>query len=441
MKYNITLLAFLMGSSLSAMEFQSIGHQSMSMGGTGVASASDSMAGYYNPALLISNKNNGALALGVGVGIRENNIGEHIDKLSDIDFEESLDNIADNINKAVPINRTTLQGHNREQDRNNITEAQNILKSIGTKNGLSIMPSIYLSGKVNEFGLGIYGTGELSITAHVDTNRLALSVEDPDNPGHYYNYDPIKDRYSEITEDEYNRNSIEAATKEGGTTYIDGKGLVVTEVPLSYARKYDLDKGELSVGGSIKYMQGITYVQRLNIETESDKATDDLDENEEKSNNVGLDLGLIFKAKDIEKLSIGLVAKNINSPSFDTANGSDITIDPQIRTGLSYQAREDIDLALDLDLTSNETFIPGYDSQQLGIGINYHPVSWFSLRGGLMSNLANSNDGVIYTTGFGIGHEKFSLDIAAQMASKSGTYDGEDIPKYARVNVALTSRW
>jgi len=441
MRYNITLLAFLIGSSLSAMEFQSLGHQSVSMGGTGVASATGSTAGYYNPALLTDTKKNGALALGVGAGVRENNLGEQIDKLSEIEFEETLDNIANNINSAVPINLSTLQGHNSKEDRDNILEAQNILKSIGTKNGISVMPSVYFSGRVENFGLGIYGTGEVSVTAHVDTNRLDLSVEDPDNPGTYYRYDPIKDQYSQISEDEYDAHSVEVATKEGGTTYIDGKGLILVEVPISYARKYDLEAGELSVGGSLKYMQGVTYVQRLNIETESDDATDDLDENEKESSNVGVDLGLLFKPKKLEKLSIGLVAKNINSPSFDTANGDDITVDPQIRTGLLYEATEQVDLALDLDLTKNETFIPGYDSQQLGFGVNYHPVSWFSLRGGLMSNLADSNEGVVYTTGFGIGHEKFSLDVAAQLASKTGTYGGEEIPKYTRVNVALTSRW
>jgi hypothetical protein len=441
MRHNLTLLIFLVGSSLSAMEFQSIGHKGMSMGGTGVAFASGSTAGYYNPALLTDTRKCGALALGVGIGVREDNLGEQIDKLSDIKFEETLDNIADNINRAVPINLSTYQGHNIKEDRDNIIEAQNLLKSIGTQNGISVMPSVYFSGRIENFGLGVYGTSEISVTAHVDTNRLDLSIEDPDNPGVYYRYDPIKDQYSRISEEEYNRHSIEVATKEGGTTYIDGKGLILIEIPISYARKYDLNAGELSVGGSLKYMQGTTYTQRLDIETKSDDTTDELDKNKKDSSNVGVDLGLLFKPKKLEKLSIGLVAKNINSPSFDTSNGNDITVDPQIRTGVSYQATEHVDLALDLDLTKNETFIPGYDSQQLGFGVNYHPVSWFSLRGGLMSNLADSNEGVVYTTGFGIGHEKFSLDVAAQLASKTGTYGGEDIPKYARVNVALTSRW
>jgi len=439
-RYSLFLL-LLSSSSLFAMEFQSIGYQSMSMGGTGVAVASGAMAGYYNPALLSNPQPQGSLALGIGAGVRENNLGEQIDQLTKIGFEESLDNIAQNAQTATPINATTLQGHNQAIDRENITQGQTLLRSIGTQNGISVMPSVYLSGKMETIGFGIYGTGEISVTAHVDTERLELSLQDPDHPNIYYHYDPLSDQYQLISEEEYNQNSVKAAIQEGGTTYIDGKGLVLVEVPISYAQAYDTDQGSLSIGGSIKYMQGTTYVQRLDIETKSSDATDAVDENERKSNNVGLDLGLLFQPNTLEDLSIGLVAKNINAPSFDTANGEDITIDPQVRTGVLYQASEAVDLAVDLDLTSNETFIPGYDSQQLGMGVNYHPYQWFSLRAGVISNLADSSEGVIYTTGFGLGHERLSVDLAAQISSKSGNYDGEDIPRYARFNVALTSRW
>lgn len=135
------------------------------------------------------------------------------------------------------------------------------------------------------------------------------------------------------------------------------------------------------------------------------------------------------------------MAKNLNSPSFDTADGANIKADLQLRTGLQYRVNDSLDIAGDLDLTSNKTLIPGYDSQMLGGGLNYHPLSWFAFRGGLMQNLANSDDGVVYTAGLVLGPKAFQLDMSAQMASKSGSYDGNDIPKYAKVNVALVSKW
>jgi len=216
--------------------------------------------------------------------------------------------------------------------------------------------------------------------------------------------------------------------------------LVLLEVPVSYAKAFNLDQGELSVGGSLKFMKGSTVVKRMDIDSEED-TNENLDDYKKDSSNVGLDLGLLFKPSEVKNLSIGLVARNINSPKFDTLDGGSLKAEMQLRTGLLYDYSEQVELAMDLDLMSNETFIPGYESQQLGMGVNYKPASWVSLRAGLMQNLANSNEGLIYSAGFGIGVQQLSLDVAAQMASKSGSYNGEDIPKFAKLNVSLISRW
>ena len=438
MKKTISIITALTLSSLSAGEFHSLGHYSTSMGGVGVASAKGSMAGYFNPALLTQSKTKVEVALGVGVALRENNIGEQLDTLQNLELTDTLDRIANGISTAVPINQTTLQGANRTEDKKNIEEATDILKSLGSKNGLAIMPTAYLSTQVNEYAIGVYSTGDISATAVVDSNRLDLSVKGDD--GKYYNYNPNNDQYSEITQAEYEANSLEAAIGENGTTHVNIKGLVLLEVPVSYAKAFELDQGELSVGGSLKFMKGSTFVKRIDIDSE-ENTDENLDDNKKDSSNVGLDLGVLFKPSKVENLSIGLVARNINSPKFDTTDGGSLKADMQLRTGLLYNYSDNVELAMDLDLTSNETFIPGYDSQQLGMGVNYKPASWVSLRAGLMQNLANSNEGLIYSAGFGIGVDALSLDVAAQMASKSGNYDGEDIPKFAKVNVALVSRW
>jgi len=427
MKKTISIITALTLSSLSAGEFHSLGHYSTSMGGVGVASAKGSMAGYFNPALLTQNKTKVEVALGVGAAVRENNIGEQLDTLEKLELTDTLDRIANNIG-----------GTNTQADRDNIKEAKKVLESIGSNNGLAIMPTAYLSTQVNEYAIGVYGTGDVSATAVVDSNRLDLSVKGDD--GKYYNYNPNNDQYSEITQEAYEASSLEAAIGENGTTHVNIKGLVLLEVPVSYAKAFDLDQGELSVGGSLKFMKGSTFVKRINIDSK-EKTDENLDDNKKDSSNVGLDLGVLFKPSKVENLSIGLVARNINSPKFDTIDGGSLKADMQLRTGLLYDYSDQVELAMDLDLTSNETFIPGYDSQQLGMGVNYKPTSWVSLRAGLMQNLANSNEGIIYSAGFGIGVDALSLDVAAQMASKSGNYDGEDIPKFAKVNVALVSRW
>jgi hypothetical protein len=431
MKKHLSLVAILGLSALNAGEFHALGGNSMSMGGAGVASASGSLAGYYNPALL-TQKKGVEVSIGVGLGIRESNIGEQINTLSDMNLNDVVDRIANNAQDGTP-----KSGQNNPADTKNIVKAQEILSDIGDKNGISIMPTAHLGVQYDNMAIGLYLTSDIVVSANIDKSHLALAVEED---GDYFLYDASKDEYSTIDEDIYRQTSLEYALDNKLTT-INVTGLALTEVPVSYAHAFEMPMGELSLGGSLKLMHGTTYIQTLDIDDEDATDEDSLKENQEDSDNIGLDLGLLFNPTDVPKLTVGLVAKNINAPAFDTANGGEIKADLQVRTGVQYRLSDTVEFAGDLDLTSNKTLINGYDSQMFGGGINYHPVSWFALRGGLMQNLANSNEGLVYTAGMAIGLPKFQLDVSAQMASNTGEYDGESIPKYAKVNIALVSKW
>jgi len=427
MKQHLSIIAILSLSLLNAGEFESLGGKSISMGGAGVASASGSLAGYYNPALLTQTKGV-EVSIGVGLGVRENNIGKQINSLSDMGLNDIIDRVANN----APIPKT-----NSSEDRKNIIDAQNILRTIGDENGISLMPTAHLGVQYDNMAIGLYVTSDIALSAKIDKNHLGLSVKDN---GNYYNYDPNNDTYNIIDQDSYERSSLEYAL-DNNLTNIKAKGLLLAEVPISYARAFEVPMGELSVGGSLKLMHGTTYTQTLAIDDKDADDEDSLKENQQDSDNIGVDLGVLFKPTAVPKLSVGLVAKNINAPAFDTADGGEIKADLQLRTGAQYKISDTLEVAGDLDLTSNKTLIKGYESQILGAGVNYNPFLGFALRGGAMQNLANSNEGLVYTAGLTLGFEKFNLDISAQMSSKTGQYDGDDIPKFAKVNVALVSKW
>jgi len=427
MKQHLSLMAILSLSLLNASGFQPLGGNSMSMGGAGVASATGSLAGYYNPALLTETKGV-EVSLGLGIGVRENNIGEQIDSLSNSELTDVIERIADN---------SPHSGTNSASDRESLTNAQNILSSIGDENGISLMPSAYLGIQYDNMAIGLYSTSEIVISANIDSTHLASIVEDD---GTYYNYNASNDTYGTSDVDEYNQHSLEYALDNNLTT-LNATGLVLSEVPISYARALDVPLGKLSIGGSLKLMHGTTYTQTLSVDSDDSTDEDTLKANQRDSDNIGVDLGVLFKPNKYPALTVGLVAKNLNAPSFETSNGKDIKADMQVRSGVQYRLRDDLELAADLDLTTNKTLINGYESQMFGGGINYHPVSWFALRGGAMQNLANSNEGIVYTAGLAFGLQQFQLDISAQMSSKTGTYDGDEIPKYAKVNVALVSKW
>lgn len=425
MKKYLSTVAILSLTTLSAGDFHALGGQSIAMGGAGVASARGSLAGYYNPALLATTKGVD-VSLGLGVGVRDNNLGEQIDSLSNSNLTDVVDRIANN----APL------GQNTQEDRDAIVEAQNTLKSIADENGIDIMPTAHLAVQYDNFSVGVYLSSDITASLNVDKERTGFSFE---NEGNYYGYNATTDTYSIVTQDEYEASSLEYALDNNLST-VSAKGLVLTEVPVSYAKAFSLDQGELSVGGSLKFMNGTTYTQTLAVDSKNTNS-DTLKENKKESSTVGLDVGLLFKPAQLTNLQIGLVAKNLNSPKFDTADGNSIKVEPQLRTGVLYKVNEDLDMASDLDLIANKTLINGFDTQMFGGGLDYHPVSWFALRGGLMQNLANSNDGLVYTAGLALGFQKFQLDISGQMSSKKGTYDNNDIPKYSRVNVALVSKW
>jgi len=86
--------------------------------------------------------------------------------------------------------------------------------------------------------------------------------------------------------------------------------------------------------------------------------------------------------------------------------------------------------------------MPDVDAQYLGGGLNFHPFTWLSLRGGAMQNMDSSDDaGLIYTAGFGLGIKWIQIDLSAQIATNEITVNGEDYPQYAKVNIAIVSKW
>lgn len=194
------------------------------------------------------------------------------------------------------------------------------------------------------------------------------------------------------------------------------------------------------VGGAVKYMQAVTYIQNMKIDNSGTQSNSTkLDKT---SSSVGVDLGLAYQPYFSKDLTLGLVAKDLNTPEFKFVDGTKVKLDPMVRAGFAYNIFESLEIAADIDLTKNKTLVSGADSQMVGGGLNYHPASWFSLRGGAMQNLdSKDNAGLIYTAGLGFGLKWLQLDLSGQYASKTTTVDGTSYPEYAKINLALISRW
>jgi hypothetical protein len=423
-----------------AVEFQPIGFESASMGGAGVASARGSYAPYYNPALLAEHKHGAQISLSAGVGMREVNVAEHIDRLADIDIDETIDLVE----TSTPIVSDSKVYANLDTSaRNNITTIKNELRALSGRNGLQIMPSVSLGIQAGNFGFGAYGVSEATAYAVIDPNRLDIIIQ-KNIPAFgetdYVEYDETTDEFTISSLSDYQASSLEYALEN--VTYLKLTGLAYLEIPIAYGHQFTTAWGKLNCGASFKIMPGYTYDATIKIDTESGDVDSELEDVEERDTSWGIDLGLLFKPTKLPKLSLGLVGKNLNTPEFDTATGDTLKVKPQGRAGLAYDFWGDrLTVAIDGDLTKNETFIPDYDSQFIGGGINFHPFSWLSLRCGAMQNIQESDDGTIYTAGLGFGLKWFQLDVTGQASDKKGEYEDEEIPRYARVQVALVSKW
>lgn len=421
----ISLLIFAVNPCFS-LEFQPLGFEPLSMGGAGVASAKGSYAPYYNPALLAEKKHATQVSLSVGVGIREVNLAEHIDTLAESDIGGTIDKLT-----GGNIDVTVLE---------DIKLIKSTLRSISQNNGLQLMPTFNLSVQAKSYGFGIFGLSEVTAHAVIDPQRLDFIVKIP-TTAIYYKYDENTNTPIPSNLPEYESNSLDYALKND-LTYLKLTGVAYTEIFFSHARTVSLPSGDLNLGGTLKVMPGYAYDGKVDIDTESDKVDNKFKDWENKTTSWGVDAGMLYKPKRFEKLALGLVLKNVNTPSFKTKDGNKLKIRPQVRSGISYDCWNDrITLAADIDITNNKTFIQGYESQFIGAGAGFHPYSWLCLRTGIMDNIRESHEGSILTAGVGIGLKWFQLDIAGQMSTKKTEYGREDIPRYAQVQISLLSKW
>lgn len=477
----VVTLFFICTLSAGAYEFQPLGFESIGMGGAGVASARGPMAGYYNPALLTKETYTFEFNLGGGASMRENNLADNIDQLSKLELTDTVERIRDglSLNPSMPFTAIT------DQDRENVVKAKGVLTNLSTGNSFSLMPSVSVGARINHFALGVFATSDVAAEAVVSGSNTELIFKNTQSISGmgsdvtvYYAYNPgvpgdvsqpqqytfsVYDQngaaidptsipgfstpagctYDEtLTPTQYEKASLQYAVTDAKSTNLRLQGIALTEIPISYAGRVKTPVGTLSLGASAKAMQGITYGQTIDVDTDTDELADRFDDDKMTSTAFGVDAGVLFQPYVMKHLTLGVVGKNLNSPQFKTANAAEnFMVDPMYRAGAAYGLFNDhLDLAVDYDLSKNDTAF-GYKAQYLGGGINLHPSSWLSIRAGAMSNMADDTEGIIYTGGFGIGLKWVQFDVSAEASSKTGIYDGNEVPSYAKVNAALISRW
>lgn len=202
------------------------------------------------------------------------------------------------------------------------------------------------------------------------------------------------------------------------------------EIPVGYALEFETVAGDFSIGVTGKYMNlsatnGSFAIQNGTNVSDAFKNMMKFDIGGGDSN-FGLDLGLSYEIADC--FTMGVVGKYLNSPTFNTKNGS-YTIAPQARAGVAL----DLDwfmLGMDVDATANKDLSnENFKTQMIGLGTAFD-FDWFALRGGIATDLQHTND-MIFSLGVGITF----LDIGVQFGKKTSPLNGIQMPDYFALQV------
>jgi hypothetical protein len=187
------------------------------------------------------------------------------------------------------------------------------------------------------------------------------------------------------------------------------RGLEQRQVNFSYA--YAFADKTFSIGMTGRVIQGAAYTGSATVTGGQDVTLSDNFGKAQISTAFGIDVGAIYRPSSW--LRLGIVAKDLNQPEFDAPDGSKFKLNPQVRGGVALNPWSTMTVTADMDITSNQTLVPGIKSQVLSLGMEQTVLSEFlSFRVGTYKNVEDAKSVFTPTAGIGVRIYSFRLDLA-----------------------------
>ena len=479
--------SLLLGFSIpgKASQWNIVGSRQQAMGGAGVADTQDSTANYWNPANLAFQPGWGIHLPVTAGGSIENNALTRLSNLL-VDYDD-LSGGAQNIFTCAPSCGPGDLGGLNPQQVEGIFGLLSDFATFGTNGeAVHVEASFGLAGRFKNFGFSAMSISDGSVFPNTDVTNIRL-VEDAADVTAFLNagcssgcgpaanqdlVDRIDSSSSIITQPQANdlvyllersgadtsdpdieTLAIALVSDESGplsenATGAVARGLSVQEIAFSIALKIPVPFiGKMSGGTqdflrnwvhekfavsvTPKYMLGITF-QKFYPYNDVPSAGDALNfDNSTLSSAFGLDVGVAYRPA--RWLRIGVMARNVNSPSFkvDTrfnGSGEAIQSEAQVRGGIAILPIRNLTLAVDADITDNRLIaLPEARSRLISIGgeyvIPFHRHFDMALRVGTYSNLSDTvNRDWALTGGLGLRFGSFHIDL-----SGAGSFVSEEV--------------
>lgn len=374
LRTGLLLAAAALPSQVSAAEFVIVGPRAMGMGGAGVAVTTNAFATYWNPAGLAMTQTVDIRAQGGGLAIDRRGIGDALHDLENFD-------------------RSDLSPAN-------LARAQSI------------------ADRINQPGatVSVNGSAGLYLKGHLGEHAFGFNVSDVATGGGFV-LTPV---------------TVTPSGGPGSPVTVTGqmalRGLEARQLAFSYA--YAFSDKTFSIGITAKVIQGASYNGATTLQGGSGVSTTDHFGKPNISTTYGIDIGAIYRPSSW--IRFGVVAKDINKPTFDAAGGGELKLEPQVRAGVAINPYSTLTLTADVDVTSNKTFVPGVKSQLLSLGLEQTILSEFlSFRVGTFKNMQDASTPFVPTAGLGLRWFNFRADAG-------GGYDFREKGALVSASVSLT---
>ena len=481
----LALLASCAGSGFAQESF-TVGPRALGMGGTGVAAVDDLPAQYYNPAAfgffahqppVEEQSDKGPLSVDNNALWRKDwgaeadfTFGARIHK----DFAEYVNVLVEHFDNGT-FDDLSLNGLQTEAQAlalvdilnalSNLSDPDNAITADATGGfsvrikqfGLGVRTFSQVSGRLNNLdlaNLGLGGSGDLDTelgnitpsgggsvfsTAQITqlTNAGITNAGIADQLAAQAGVSP--DQTQLLVDALVAAQTGSVGDLNQNVSSLRMYGVNVIEIPLTFGWAFNEN---ISIGGNLKAMIGRVYgTDVLVFDDNIEDALRSADENYEETLTWGVDLAIMARLK---MFNLGLTARNLNTPTFDgptvgATKFSDYEIEPTATAGVAFIPFETLTFAVDLDLIESETVLSSYKSQYLRLGAEWDILRFLALRAGYSENLAESDIGGLVHAGVGVNLWLLRIDLAGAMALETTEYDGNEVPREARVGFQLAA--